>query len=428
MAPRLDSLTGDAATQGQAAQYAALASGQAVGGNFGQFQAAVAEGFVSDDPQGYNTYLAWNSLGTIQQLQRNRADFAIWNMAANLAYAVSVGQRPSANQPPLSAAQAQDQGLKGVAGIGQNAGWDSARIGQEQQRFVTWFAALLNRLGSPTPAPTFDPTAYETVASPVGSARIPKSWVVSDTVDPATGSRTLVYNANGVGPQVTITGAATNAPPPVPLRTVVQIVATNDPALGGSPYRFPTLAWRTIGQRGTGGQWEPGTATAWRSWKSGVLDKLSSADTSAVFWHDVQDEVEGDGTGRVRAFWDFDNLVVAVNGPAPGTAPPNASSIDVVAKPETPNVREWTDVTAPEPPPTSGIGPGSPKDGNTFAPPSSVKTPPLTTDQVLTMPLPEPAKPTPEVVVDKTVDAMADTLTVVGIIVVLLAIMSRAKG
>lgn len=399
MASRLPTLEASGPALQQAGQFDALNSGQAQGGNFQQFKDAASQGFVSNDKDGYAQYLAWAGSGSAQQL--SRVDFFVWNTAATYAYAVSVGQHVGNNLSPVYTPESgRDQGVTVINNVAASLKWtDSQRLDaiatflENYNRLVTQWGVYGSKSGSYVP-PAFDPNAY---AAPTPTPTTPNA-----------------------------------PPPPPPPRTIVQIVSSEESSYGGSPYAFATLAWRTIKQDSVTRAYIAGSASSWTTWKSGVLDKLSSENTSAVLLSAVRGEVELarlNGDSRAATYWDYDRLIAAVNGPGPGTPPPNVQNIDVVAAAApTPNggINTWTDATPPTPPPSTGIGPGSTKDTGSFSPPVSIKNPPLTTDLVMT----EPSKPV-EVQADApktSASSPYEPLLWIGIAIVAAMVIAKMKG
>jgi hypothetical protein len=222
-----------------------------------------------------------------------------------------------------------------------------------------------------------------TVKSPTSSALIPQAWVISDTVDPVTGSRVLKYRDPQRG-EITLTGPATAAPPPPPERTLVEFIVSKDPKSGygasGDGIHFPVVLYRVnVESPPASGRYK--SVGKWIRW-DGVVNRTSSATTKVAFLEDVLEEIKrslGNNDPRPAAYYDWPNFQGALG--APKGPPPPTGTVDVLASssstsyqpvtlapgalPEKPPVilppvpsgtepppstKPWTDVMAPPPP------------------------------------------------------------------------------
>lgn len=350
-----------------AAQYDALRSGQAFGGNFEEFLDAVAQGFFPDSAEGYAQMLAYNSGGTASVWQQAGPSYMAWRLGSLFAAAVKNKQHTGNSTSPLYDPQTgQNMVVQSVAGLAQNNGLSLDQWKALQDEAVGHYRRLLQQWvpGVSLPSLPPDPTPRVSSATPVAAA-------------------------------------------PVQTRTVLQIVVTKDPAMGapGDGIHFPTLAWRTIKQALPSLAWLPDTASSWTPWKSSMVNKLSSETVSIVFWEDVKTEV---ADPRVAAFWNWPALQTAVASSGPGSPPPTTLvTDDVIAAPTstgftpvrtstptlpapsvpkpvpsgtvpppdstTPTVKPYTDVTVPPPGPT--ILPPGDVDSPLVSPPMSSSTP-----------------------------------------------------
>ncbi len=206
----------DAATRGTAAQFPALASGKAKGGNFERFEDAAALGFFPRSEAGYLAYLTYNQLGVLDGALKPYPDYVAWHIAADKAYAVGTRQC-GANVPPCTAEQMQLQGYETLRAAARRHGWDATVLASAETRFRDDFARLVARIGAAgqgvANVPIVEPPEPATVPlPPPRQGMIPKSWVISDTTD-EWGERTLIYQQPG-GQRIVLSGGGTGKPLP----------------------------------------------------------------------------------------------------------------------------------------------------------------------------------------------------------------------
>lgn len=346
---------------------------------------AVAEGFVSFDPVGLGTYLYWwDNTPELRQLAVSTNDpqvkrFYDWLLAANVVY----GEQANNRSPLTSVWGTWPAVVTARPPKGDNI---ATVLGPE----------ILRKMGAIGGASVA--FAVDTVDSPINPAvKIPKAWVVSDSTDPSSGVRTLVYNPGGSPPATTLRGGG-NPVAPVP-QTVpgIQLLVTREaPPSPGDGVNFATVAWRLI-DVAPGSGWK--AAGNWQKWTGGFAHRTNNPEIAVLFVDDVLYEARNfQGVpGRLAPMWDATGLEAALALAGQGTPPP-----PVAAPAETPpsQIRAAvpsgsipipdgiTDIAVPPPPPLPG-----PNDLR--LPTGGGRGPQVTPDARTTIPTPVATEPEP---------------------------------
>ena len=128
---------------GTLAQYAALASGTTAGGNFELFKDGAKLGFFTDDQAGFSRYLQYNGSEATPRL--SRPEFCGWTQAADLVYAVRVGEHQGNDLSPVwTGSEAYAFGRKEILGLATAAKWTP----QQRQDALNEYSTTFKRLYS----------------------------------------------------------------------------------------------------------------------------------------------------------------------------------------------------------------------------------------------------------------------------------------
>lgn len=370
----LPPIAGTALNAADAAQYPALASGKAVGGNFQHFKDAADKGWVPDSAAGYALYLAYNTLGQTDARFAALPEYVGWNQAAVGAYAVVVGQKQG---NAFSAAWTPDkwtkQAVMAIRGLAAYHKWTPAQEAVALQAFADNFPRLLTKWGYTGPAAAPVDTSGERIMNTITGQWLYKGTHYSRYTTDQYGNITI-FDLNGKQGVTFGTGPG-GIDPGEQARAAAATDATYKPGIGimvayssppspGDGINFAVLAWRTlrVGPNGTKdfGPWQKGSGYVHRTNDPQVIitsiedaryDLTST--NGAAYWDNIslQKALTASGTGSPVPGLAQGNVSdpTKIFAPVPsGTTPPPPPP--PTALPPGATVNPWTDVAVPPPP------------------------------------------------------------------------------
>lgn len=369
-------------------QYAALASGQAVGGNYQHFKDAAELGWFTDDAAGYANYLGYNTQGS--------AVLKPWPEYFGLMYA-HIGAYGLITNATFSPDGWVKIALQAIRGTYAN---DPAALATAEASFATNFPRVLAKwgyngkkgvLGGVTPssgnrlwASIYNKWLYEGT----DYSRYTTDQYGNITLFDLNGKQTVTFGTGpgGIDPGEAARKAAADAATYKP--GILILTTTASPPSPGDGINFATLAWRPmligpLGQKGNG---------AWQRWTTGLVHRSNDPQVMIVSIEDAKYDFQSG-----NPIWDWATLQGALAGgfsvappstitqsvvtdpttvkaaipsgsipvpdstPKPGTPPPDELPVGATKNP-------WTDVTAQPPTPVAPpIGGGSSTAPPTFS-------------------------------------------------------------
>ena len=262
--------------------YQDLASGRAVGGNFGIFKLAAAKGWLSNDAAGYAQYLAYNSIGQADARFKAFPEYLGWANAATDQNPLLAHQSNSLS-PLWTPALLSARGVRDIRTLAQIHSWTLAQEKVALDSFAAELSRVASQWGFQGALPTIE-TSGERIKGMRGEWLYKGTDYSRYTTD-AYGNITL-YDLQG-RPGLTFGTGPGGIDPSEAARTAAAIEATYTPGVWimvtsaappspGDAANFAVLAWRPIlqspqyGFKGSG-PWVKGSGFVHRTTNPQVL-------------------------------------------------------------------------------------------------------------------------------------------------------------